>query len=379
MQKLLIFSPFFPPHSGGLETHVYEFTKYLSKENYNIVIFTPNIPKTKEIEIINKNLKVIRYPAIELFGNPIPLLWTLKFWKLFREIIRETPDFVMSRTRFFFSTFLAFLYAKIKEIKYIHVEHGSDFLKLGSKYKDFIAKFYDLVIGRLILTKADICISISKSSYNFVKKFRRNKIYLITRGLEINKIEKIKSNKEILKKFRNKIRLCFCGRLVYWKGLHNALEGFLNLEKKLRKNLVFIVIGDGPNAKIYKKKYNNPNIKFLGQLPREKALSIIKSCNIFIHPTISGGALSSSLLEAMCLGKAIIASPSEGANEVIFNKKTGILLKKSSPKEFEIGIKILIKDKKLQKKLGKNAKKFANKNFVWKDKIKQYVELFKKN
>ena len=113
-------------------------------------------------------------------------------------------------------------------------------------------------------------------------------------------------------------------------------------------------------------------------MSRKKALSIIKSCNIFVHSTISGGGLSCSLLEAMYLGKAIVAAPAEGANEVIFNNKTGILLKESSPKEFRKGFEILLKDEKLRKKLEENAKKYVKENFSWDKKIEQYVKLFNK-
>ncbi len=376
MRKLLIFSPFFPPHIGGVETHVYEFSKHLSEKDFYITIFTPNLPKTKEKEKIKENLQVVRYPAVEIFGNPLPKFWTLKFWKLLKKATRNKPDYVMSRTRFFFPSLFSFLYSKLTRKKHIHVEHGSDYLDLGSKWKNSLTKLYDLIIGKLILSRSDICVVISQASYKFVKKFRKKKIYLITRGMEIKEIEKTKLDKTISENYKNKTKICFCGRLIYWKGLHNALKAFSNLPKKLQEDSVFLVIGDGPEKKKYENKYKNPKINFLGKLPRKKALSILKSSDIFIHSTISGGALSSSLLEAMCLGKAIIASPAEGADEVIFNNKTGLLLRESSPKEFEKVFQKLIKDKKLQTKLGKEAKKYLKENFKWDEKIEEYLKLF---
>jgi len=377
-KTLLIFAYFFPPHVGGGETHVYEFARHLSEKEYNIVIFTPNIPKTKEIEKIKNNLKVIRYPSIELMGNPVPKFWKLKFWNLFKIAIKEKPDFVMSRTRFFFPSFFCFLFAKLTKTKHIHVEQGSDFLKTGNWFKDRIAKIYDLTIGKLILSKADCCVAISDAVYKFVKKFRSRKIFVIRRGLEMEEMEKINPDKFILKNYGNKIKICFVGRLIYWKGLHNALNGFLQLPEELKRKCIFFIVGSGPEKKDYESRYKNQNIKFLGEVSREKALSIIKSCDIFVHSTISGGGLSCSLLEAMYLGKAIVATPAEGANEVIFNNKTGVLLKNSSPEEFKKGFEILLKDEKLRKKLGENAKKYIKENFSWDKKIEQYVKLFNK-
>lgn len=116
-KNLLIFAYFFPPHIGGGETHVYELAKHLSDKNFKIVVFTPNIPETKQIEKIKNNLEVIRYPAVEMGGNPFPEIWKLKFWKLFKEAIKTKPDFVMSRTRFFFISFFAFLFAKLTKTR----------------------------------------------------------------------------------------------------------------------------------------------------------------------------------------------------------------------------------------------------------------------
>ena len=42
--KLLIFSLYYPPHIGGLESYNFEFSKHLSENGFDVVIFTPQIP-----------------------------------------------------------------------------------------------------------------------------------------------------------------------------------------------------------------------------------------------------------------------------------------------------------------------------------------------
>ena len=62
-------------------------------------------------------------------------------------------------------------------------------------------------------------------------------------------------------------------------------------------------------------------------MPRKKAIGILKISNIYIHSSYPGGGLSTSLLEAMLCGCSVIATPNEGADEIIQNEINGILIK----------------------------------------------------
>ena len=108
MKKLIIFPGNFLPNVGGLETHVDEFSKYLSEnKNYQITIFSPNVHDSKETEIIHNNVKVIRYPAFFLIPNfPVGKFWSFKFWKMYSNLYSIKYDIVMTRTRFFTNSFL---------------------------------------------------------------------------------------------------------------------------------------------------------------------------------------------------------------------------------------------------------------------------------
>ncbi len=365
MIKLIIFPGYYIPHIGGLETHVDEFTKYLSKyKNYKITIFAPKIPKyAKEKEIRWDKVNIIRYPAFELISNyPIPKFWSVKFWKTWKNIKKEKFDIVMTRTRFFSNTFLGYILAKWKldKTKLIHVEHGSSFIQLDSKIKNFLAKYYDLIIGKLIFKKADKIIVISKAVKKFVKKFVKNKkTHLIYRGIDFKYIDKITPNKEINEKYKNKIKLLFAGRLYKWKGVENSISAIKNLPENISKKIVFLIIGYGEDEKRLKKLANkelNKTIFFLGKKKFKETISIMKSCDYYLHSSYPGGGLSNSLLQAIYCGCTPIATEHEGANEIIKNT--------SSIKKYGDHIKNILKS---NKKYKINLKKFS-----WKNTIKKY-------
>ncbi|WP_456472561.1 glycosyltransferase family 4 protein [Methanocaldococcus sp.] len=379
--RLIIFPGYYVPHIGGLETHVDEFVKYLSKDgNYDIYIFAPNISKYKEFEIRHNNVKVYRYPAFEVISNyPIPNIFNIKFWKMFFNLYKIDFDIVMTRTRFFSNTLLGFIFAKLKRKKLIHVEHGSAFVKVENKFVNKLAYLYDITIGKFIFNKADCVIAISKAVRGFIKNFTDREIPIIYRGIEIERIEKIKEDKEIKEKFKDKIKICFVGRLYKWKGVENLIEAYKLLPKNLKEKIVLLIVGYGEDLERLKKlsgNYLNNGIYFLGKQPFDRAIAIIKASDIYVHPSYPGGGLATTLLEAMCCGKPIIASPYEGAKEVI-NGKTGLLLKDNSPEQIKEGIIFMVNNKDMWENFGRESKKLIYKNFNWENNIKKYIAIFR--
>ena len=285
--KILVFCPYYPPHIGGLETHADEFNKYLSREGADITVFTPRLPKESPTnEIRHNNVNVIRFPAFEIISNyPLPKFWSIKFWYLFSELFEKKFDIVISRTRFFSTSLLALIYSKIKRTRWIHIEHGSDFVLLSSKFKTVIAKIYDYTFGFLIFKFSNLNISISKAVQKFVYKFDGKNSPIIYRGLDIETLDKIVPDLELKEKFKDKIIISFVGRLYKWKGVENSINAIKMLPRETRDSVVFLIVGDGEDfSRLKEISKNESSIEMLGNLPREKVIGILKvSTHTSIH------------------------------------------------------------------------------------------------
>jgi len=377
VKKLIIFPGYYVPHLGGLETHVDEFVKYLSNdEDYDITVFAPRIPSSSKIhEIRWNNVKVIRYPAFEIVQNyPLPKLWSHKFWKLYIKEYFNDYDIVMTRTRFFFNSFLGLTFAKKRlfPIKLVHVEHGSDFVRLNSKFKSFVAYAYDMTIGKLVFNFSDEIVVISKAVEKFVRKnfVPKRKLHLIYRGIDFDSYKGIKKDETILKKYKGKSKFVFVGRLFKWKGVENTIKAIKELSPEERSKIVFFIVGYGEDLTRLKKlagKELNKTIIFLGKKSFKDSISIMKACDCYIHSAYPGGGLSNSLLQALYLKLWAIASPHEGANEVI-NSKNGYLLKDNDPDLISDSIKQFLKNKK-------KVNKFNVARFDWNKIIDQYRKI----
>lgn len=379
--KLLVFSPAYPPYIGGLESHAEEFNTHLAAQGVTVTIFTSRLPaETLEKEIGENGVIIIRFPAFEIVPNyPLPKFWGIKFWRLFFGLFKEKFDIVISRTRFFNTSLLALTYAKMKRVRWIHIEHGSDFISLNNRLSSLIAKLYDYTLGKLVLSLSDLNIANSNASAEFCRKLApRKKCEVIYRGVEIEKIINIEPDSNLKEKYKNDIIISFTGRLIDGKGVSDLIEAVSLLEAK---NIKCFIVGDGPQRKNLERKTRHLKIEdrivFFGSKKIEEVIAILKISDIFVNPSYSEG-LPTSVIEAALCQKAIIATDVGGTKEIIIDQKNGFLIKPHNIESLRKKLYILAENQELREELGKNAYIGVKEKFNWENSILKYLNIFDK-
>lgn len=376
-KKILVFSPYYPPHVGGLESFAEELNQYLVKNNFEVKVLTPRLPgESLEKEIRHNKVEICRYPAWEIIPNyPIPSFWNKKCREIFRSILLERYDWIISHTRFFLISFLAGIWAKKRKVKWLHIEHGSDFVKLNSFWKSWLAKVFDLTLGKWVLQKADEVVTVSAASADFCKQIFPNRNYqVIYRGVDVN--ESV-DNLEIKEKYGNKSKILFAGRLIDGKGVVDLLKAV----KKIKQlNWVLFIVGDGPQKENLmeqtKKMGIDDKVIFFGQLERSVLLGILKIADIVVNPSYTEG-LPTVIVEAAKCGKAIVATDVGGTKEIIEDGKSGVLINPKDSLMLSEKLEMLINDSSLRKKLGETAKKNTKNKFDWETSIRDYINILR--
>jgi glycosyltransferase involved in cell wall biosynthesis len=376
--KILEFSPYYPPHIGGLESHADEFNKYLSQKGVDITVFTPRLPKdAPALETKYDGTKIIRFPAFEIIPTyPLPQFWNLHFWRLFYGLFKKDIDIVVSRTRFFATSIMALKYAKLKRKRWLHIEHGSDFVKLTNKFYSFTARIYDYTLGKIILNFCDRLVANSQASADFCRKLAPKKpCEVIYRGVEIEKIENIVPNLELKNKYKDEFIIAFLGRLISGKGVSDLISAV----KDIDSGFILLIIGDGPerkNLEALAKKLNLENkVMFFGNKKFEDAISIIKISDLVVNPSYTEG-LPTSVIEASICQKAIIATNVGGTPEIITDEKSGFLIEPKNITVLKKKIINLINDNELREKFGANAYQEVRNKFNWSESVKKYLKIF---
>lgn len=375
--RILVFSPYYPPHIGGLESHADEFNKYLSQKGVDITTFTPHLPEhMPEKEIQHDRVEIFRFPAFELIPNyPFPKFWKGNFWKCWHRIENQKYDVVISRTRFFFTSLMAKRYARKRNIPWIHIEHGSDFAKFNGTVKTLLGKWYDQTIGAFVLRQADYVIANSRASVAFVKSLSKKDASLIYRGYEM---EHSFPQNEIPKqeKIKDTIRILFVGRLIDGKGVADLIGA---LGKIPFQNFTCLIVGDGPKRKklerLSKKLVLESRVSFLGHLPHQKVLSLLRTAHIFVNPSYTEG-LPTSVVEAALARLAIVATNVGGTPEVITGKNDGFLIPAGNIDMLQEKIQFFLEHPEIREQFGQNAYTEVHQKFNWHSSIQKYLDVF---
>ena len=182
--------------------------------------------------------------------------------------------------------------------------------------------------------------------------------------------------KERITRQRNKNTILFVSRFVSWKGIDTAMNVFKEL-KKVKDDIKFICIGDGPLKDLYFKEYKKmEGLTFITGLDCKGIIEYYKKASLLLI-TSQYETFGITILEAMAAGLPIVASDLIVFHDRILNDWTGYLVKNRDVDEFCNRIIRLIEDLGKRKEIINNA--FAKVTEYDIDKISsEYITLYRK-
>jgi glycosyltransferase involved in cell wall biosynthesis len=394
--NIIQFMPYFPPHKWWVETVGEEIWKYWVKNNFwEFINVVSNFEQKNELEKNEKIIfedKIIWYkkdwveilvcPSIEIINNfPVYKFWSKKYRLIKKylklKIWKKNNVFrIITHTRFFLTSFIWWLFARKNKIKWIHIEHWSDYVKLSSKIKTKLSIIYDKTFWKWIFKKSDKILAISEACKNFInKEFVDSEVEVFYRWIEFPKNIVIKE--DLKDKFKNKIIIWYIWRLYKWKNVENLIKAFYNLEINLQNKLKLVIVWDWEDFDRLKNLDIRNKIYFTWWQKFEDALSYQKQFDIHIHPSSPGWWLATTLLQAMNFWCIIVATPNEWAKEVITNNKNWFLLKNDSIEELEKWIILAINNLDKKESFSLENKKIIKEKFSWEENILKLYNFIK--
>lgn len=218
------------------------------------------------------------------------------------------------------------------------------------------------VFGEKYLTKrATVNISVSASVHEKGQKyFSGYQSVIIPNGINQQKFNPARELKDIRSELnipKDSILVLFLARFTEQKQPLTMIRSFCKAAAK-NNNLRLLMVGDGElkreaDALVAASGMSD---KIFMQTFRQDVPDILAAADIYVLPSLWEG-LPLGLLEAMAMGKAVIASKADGTKEVIQHNGNGIMVSvENLEEEVAKAINLIASDAALRARLGEQAR-----------------------
>lgn len=353
MKRIKILETIRQGQIGGGESHVLELATHLDKSIFEPIVlsFTPG-PMVDELR--KRGIKVEVIYTEKAFD--------FRVWGKVKDFMyKEQIDIVHAHgTRANSNVFWA---TKKLGLPLVYTVHGWSF-HIDQKFH--VRKVREL--SECFLTaKADKTICVSKSNeQDGIKRFNMKRSTVIYNAIDLNKFSPNNQYKKIREELGiapEKTVVGYIVRITRQKDPFTMLRAMREVVNK-SNNIVLLMVGDG-NLKaraIELSKTLGIENNVIFQPFRTDIPDILNAIDIYCLPSLWEG-FPIGVLEAMAMGRPVVASPVDGTKELIEDGKTGLLVGHGRTKELADALLLLHNDYGLRSLFADNAHKYVHSNF----------------
>lgn len=361
---------------GYLQTKGYDYTLLCSPDEriYNTVIE-----------------EKVKFLPLFISRSISPIKDIFELFRLIRYIKKDKPDIIHSHSPK--GGLLGMLAGYLTRVDLrIHTVAGLPLVEAKGVYKHLL-----IFLEKLIYSCAHLVVFNSPKQASFAIKngwIKSDKVRIIgkgsSNGIDLKYFNPSKEIADDVEKIKGELNLygkfifSFVGRIAKSKGIEELIEAFEILQKN-HSDLALVLVGMKDDADPINKKFwdlisANKNIHWVDH--KNDVRPYFQMCDIFVFPSYREG-FPQVLMQACAMKCSIITTDINGANEIIDDRDTGLLISTKSVNEIIIASEELINDKDLRFNLSRKSRKSIEDGFdqimFWESLNKLYAENLVKN
>jgi phosphatidylinositol alpha-mannosyltransferase len=249
-----------------------------------------------------------------------------------------------------------------------HASGGRPWYELGTPFgKLFLKKWFRKLDGR---------IAVSSSAKGYVHRYFPESYNIIPNGIDLGHFS---PDVPPFEEFCDgKLNLLFVGRLEKRKGFNYLLKAYKQVKREIPKSRLIVV---GPGTRLrrrYEKQVRRDRISditFIGRVSYEELPRYYKTADIFCAPATGRESFGIVLLEAMAIGKPVVASNIEGYASVVTDGVDGLLVPPRDVRALTRALLTLMTDEPLRRQLGVRARATAT-EYDWENVAQQVLSYY---
>ena len=343
--KIALVSPYDFTHPGGVVNHILALNNQFTKMGHEVRIIAPASRAVPSDD--NRFLHIGKARPIPVRGTTIRISISLRLASRIKEVLnQERFDIIQLHEPFMPMLCSAVLrFSDSANIGTFHACHGSPGYKFGWPISTYMLnRRRRKLVGK---------IAVSKPAMEFASKYVPGYYNIIPNGIDLGHFS---PNVSPIEEFCDgKINILFVGRLEKRKGLNYLLKAYQQVREKV-PNARLIIVGPGIRFRRKYEKYVRrsglADVVFVGMVSYSELPRYYKTADIFCSPAIGGESFGIILLEAMAVGRPIVATNIEGYASVITHGREGLLVPPKDDRELARALLSLISDEPLRRQMG---------------------------
>ena len=356
--KIVQVTPYFAPHFGGVESHVFELSRELLKRGHEVTVVTSRYDRSLPAEETIGGLRVLRSRTwTVLLNTPVDVGVGALLEGL-------TADVVHLHYPPPFTSYLAARALRRAGPPLLLTYHCDLFLKgIGGRV---ITSLYERIFLLGLLNRVDRILVHTKSYGDTSAMLRGRPVEVIPSVVDVDRFRTATGADRV----RDSLGLdsqriiTFTGRLVPSKGL----DTLVRLMPLMPEGVTLLVIGSGPSLNglqsIARRLGVTARIRFLSDVGYDELPSYLAASDVFVFPSqnrLEGFGLAAA--EAMASGIPVVVADMPGVREVIEPGEQGLLGDPMIPEEFAQPVLALLNDPGLRHRMGEAGRHRAEERF----------------
>ena len=355
--KIALVSPYDFAYPGGVTNHISGLEHYFTRMGHEVKVIAP---VSHAISVFGDKFVPIGKPRpIPVSGSIARITLSLRLASRIKAVLNEENfDIIHLHEPFMPMLCTAILrFSNIANVGTFHACHGKPGYNFGWPISTIMLKRR--------MHKLHGKIAVSRPAMEFASKYIPGYYNIIPNGIDL---EHFSPNVSPIDGFCDgKINILFVGRLEKRKGVNYLLKAYQRVKREVPNSRLIIV---GPGVRLrhkYEKQVRQSRLEdviFIGRVDYEELPRYYKTADIFCAPATGRESFGIVLLEAMAVGKPVVASDIDGYASVVTHGVEGLLVPPKNVETLAQALVTLANDEPLRRQTGENGERRAQ-DYSW--------------
>ncbi len=344
--KIALVSPYDFAYPGGVVNHISALERHLTRMGHQVRVIAPS---SKAVSLFGDRFIAIGRPRpVPASGSIARVSLSLRLASRIKEVLAQ-EKFDIIHLHEPFCPMLCSAVLRFSNTVNIGTFHATQ----SRPGYNFFGWPFSWIMRKRRARKLDGRIAVSRPAMEFAARYIPGNYDIIPNGIDL---EHFSPDVPPIEGFRDgKLNILFVGRLERRKGLNYLIKAYQQVKKEYPESRL-IVVGPGlrPRRK-HEKQVRRSGLKdvvFTGPVSYDELPGYYKTADIFCSPATGRESFGIVLLEAMALGKPVIASDIPGYASVMTHGKEGLLVPPKDANELARALLSLMTDESRRRQIG---------------------------